>query len=134
MSATDTTPIKFRWYFSVAITLFIFVVVGVYSSQMANNNTSGYDEQQAQIRKAKLDKMQDTDRKTLTTADWIDKDKGIVRIPIDEAMTEEVGVLKAKAPAMGSALPVAAPVAPAAPAASTPAATNAAPATPSPTK
>jgi hypothetical protein len=127
MSAITPTPIQFRWYLSVAAILFIFVIVGVYSSRMASNTdeTDSYDQQQAQERLTKLHKMQDTDRKTLTTADWIDQDKGIVRIPIDEAMTEEVAVLKARPVTMG-AIPVVVPAA----AEAAPTATNAAPAAP----
>jgi hypothetical protein len=124
MSAIEPTPIQFRWYLSVAAILFVFVIVGIYSSRMARNSdhTDGYDQQQAQERLAKLHKMQDTDQKTLTTADWIDQGKGIVRIPIDEAMTEEVAVLKAKPVAIGTVIPG---VAPATPAPATPASTNA---------
>jgi hypothetical protein len=142
MSAIEPTPIQFRWYLSVAVVLFVFVIVGIYSSRMAHNadHTDGYDQQQAQERLAKLHKMQDTDQKTLTTADWIDQGKGIVRIPIDEAMTEEVAVLKAKPVAIGTAIPGVAPAAapapaPAAPASATTASTNApTAANPHPTK
>jgi len=133
MSAIEPTPIQFRWYLSVAAILFVFVIIGVYSSRMARNtdHTDGYDQQQAVERLAKLHKMQDIDQKTLTTADWIDQGKGIVRIPIDEAMTEEVAVLKARPVAIGTEIPGVAP-APAAPA-TAPTATNAATATNTPT-
>jgi len=139
MSAIDPTPIKFRWYFSVAAALFIFVIVGVYSSRMASDTdaTDSYDQQQAAIREAKLAKLQQTDHQTLTTADWIDQTKGTVRIPIDEAMPETVAALKTKTVAIGTAIPAAAPAAPApAPAATgTPAASTPAPTTtPQPTK
>jgi hypothetical protein len=150
MSAVlEPTPLKLRWYFSVAAVLFIFVVIGFYSVRMAKDTdfTDGYDQQQAVLRLKKLQKMQAADHTTLTTADWIDQDKGTVRIPIDEAMPEEVAVLKAKPVAVGSALPVVAPAtaapstnaAPAAPASTNaapamtntaPAATNASPTTP----
>jgi hypothetical protein len=103
-AAIDTPTTKTSWYFTVAAVLFIFVLVGVYSARMAHD-TTGYDDQQAQIRLATLHKMQDTDRKTLTTADWIDKDKGVVRIPIDEAVAQEIPVLAAKPLAMGTAIP-----------------------------
>jgi hypothetical protein len=134
MSALEPTPIKFRWYFSVAAALFIFVVVGVYSSQMATDtdHTDSYDQQQAVIREAKLQKLQATDHQTLTTADWVDQTKGTVRIPIDEAMPEEVAALKTKPVAAGAAIPSLAPAAPAP--ASAPAATNAPATTPQPTK
>ena len=113
MSALEPTPIKFRWYFSVAAALFIFVIVGIYSSRMATDTdaTDSYDQQQAVIRAAKLAKMQQTDQQTLTTADWIDQTKGTVRIPIDEAMPETVAALKTKPVAMGTAIPGAVPAA-----------------------
>jgi hypothetical protein len=66
--------------------------------------------------------LREQDSKTLGTADWIDKDKGVVRIPIDEAMAQEVPVLAAKPVTMGVAIPgamapAAAPMAAPAPAA-----------------
>jgi hypothetical protein len=104
MTAATSPSIQPRWYFSVAAALFVFVIVGVYSIRMADD-TTGYDQEQAQERYAKLATMQELDRKTLSTADWIDKDKGIVRIPIDEAMTQEVTLLQAKPVTMGAAIP-----------------------------
>jgi hypothetical protein len=124
MSATTTQPTHpIRWYISVAVVLFIFVLVAFQSSRVAQD-TTGYDEDQAKIRAEKLAKLQASDQKTLTTADWVDKDKGIVRIPIDEAMTEEVALLQAKPVAAGSEIPGAvAPAAPGAAPAPAPAAT-----------
>ncbi len=105
MTATDSTPaFQLRWYLSVAVALFAFVIVGVYSMRMARD-TSGYDEDQARQRAEKLTAMQAQDAKTLGTPDWVDKDKGIVRIPIDEAMAQEIPVLAAKPLAMGAAIP-----------------------------
>ena len=104
MTAATSPSIQPRWYFSVAAALFVFVIVGVYSIRMADD-TTGYDQEQAQERYAKLAALQEQDRKTLGTADWIDKDKGIIRIPIDEAVAEEVPVLAAKPVTMGAAIP-----------------------------
>ena len=104
MTAATSPPLQPRWYFSVAAALFVFVVVGIYSIRMAND-TTGYDQEQAQERYAKLAALQEQDRKTLGTADWIDKDKGLVRIPIDEAMAQELPVLAAKPVTMGAAIP-----------------------------
>ena len=122
---SDTTPISLpaRWFFGIFAGLAVFAVVGIYSSRMAYE-TTGYDEDQAKERLARLDKLHASDRKTLTTADWIDQAKGTVRIPVDEAMIEELGPLKSKSPRMGTALPVATPK----PAAAPTTATNAAPA------
>lgn len=38
------------------------------------------------VRDPRLQELRDTETKELTTYGWVDKDKGIVRIPIDRAM------------------------------------------------
>jgi hypothetical protein len=103
------SPIKLRWAFALVVVFLIFVVIATYSSRMAQD-TTGYDYQRAAERKANLDKLRADDEKTLTTADWIDQTKGIVRIPIDEAMPETVIALQAKPARMGAAIPGTAPV------------------------
>ena len=130
MSTATSSTFKWHWYASVAVVIFLFVIVGLYSMSMARN-TTGYDEEQGRIRAEKLAKMQALDEKTLNTADWIDKDKGVVRIPVNEAMTQEVAMLTGKAPAMGVAIPGTAPAAPA-PAATTAGSTPAAASVPAP--
>ena len=107
-----TTPFPFRWYVGVALGLLAFAVVGVYSMRMARD-TTGYDDEQARERYEKLAALQAQDAKTLGTADWVDKTKGIVRIPIDEAVTQEIPVLAAKPVGMGAAIPGAVPPPPA---------------------
>jgi hypothetical protein len=101
---TTETSSPARWFFGLAAAFAVFALVGVYSSRMAYH-TSGYDQDEAKERYAKLAKLQAADEKTLTSADWVDQDKGTVRIPIDEAMTEEVDTLKAKPLQMGAAIP-----------------------------
>jgi hypothetical protein len=128
MSAATPTTQPIRWYISVAVVLLIFVVIAFQSTRVAHDTTT-YDDDQAKIRLGKLEKLQASDEKTLTTADWVDKDKGVVRIPINEAMTEEVALLKAKPVAMGAEIPGAVAAAPA----SAPAPSAAAPATNAPT-
>jgi hypothetical protein len=115
MDAATSSPIKLHYYVTVALALLIFAVVGVYSMRMAHD-TTGYDYEQAKIRYAKLAAMRETDQKTLTTADWVDKGNGVVRIPVDEAMAQEVPLLQAKPVTMGVAIPGAIPPPAAAPA------------------
>ena len=139
MSATTSTTQPFRWYISVAVVLLIFAVIAYQSTRVAQDTTT-YNQDQAKLRLEKLNKLRATDQKTLTTPDWVDQDKGIVHIPINEAMIQEVALLKAKPVAMGREIPgavapapanVPAPNAPSGQASNTPApstpATNAAP-------
>jgi hypothetical protein len=109
--AATPSPIKFRWIPGLLAVFLIFVVIGVYSTRVANR-TETYDDGQAAERYDKLAKQQADDTKTLTTADWVDQGKGIVRLPIDEAIPQEIAVLKAKPEQMGAAIPGATPTTP----------------------
>jgi glucose dehydrogenase len=115
--------IKVAWLIGILAAVALFAVIASYSSRMTRDY-SDYDQQRAAARYATLQKLREDATATLTTAAWVDQGKGIVRIPIDEAMTKEIDVLKSNAAHMCAPIPSATPVATPAPA------TNAAPATP----
>jgi hypothetical protein len=74
--------------------------------------TSGYEETRAKKRMERLKALNEETQKELTTYAWIDKNKGVARIPIDRAMELTVADLAKKKPAPAG--PIAAPAAPAA--------------------
>jgi hypothetical protein len=92
-----------------------------------------YDLKRATLRKERLQALRETDRAQLSETAWVDQGKGIVRIPIEEAMQLTLVDLKNKpqrpstvkaqpvqpAPAAGAA-PAAPASSPAAPAGATP--------------
>jgi hypothetical protein len=135
--------IKITWLIGVLLAFVIFSAIGNYSARMTNTYTD-YDEQRAAQRKVTLAKTQDAENKLLypvdkqgkPTAEWVDQQKGTVRINIDEAMNEEIDTLKDMAPGAGPDInppapaPAAAPTAPAPAPAPAAAGTNAAPAAP----
>jgi hypothetical protein len=82
--------------------------------------TSDYEETRAKKRMEKLKALHEETQKDLTTYAWVDKNKGVARIPIDRAMEVTVADLAQKKPAPAG--PIATPPAPAAPAAASPAA------------
>jgi hypothetical protein len=82
--------------------------------------TSDYEETRAKKRMEKLKALQEENQKDLTTYAWVDKNKGVARIPIDRAMEVTVADLAQKKPAPAG--PIATPPAPAATAAASPAA------------
>ena len=82
--------------------------------------TSDYEETRAKKRMEKLKTLHEESQKELTTYAWVDKNKGVARIPIDRAMEVTVADLAQKKPAPAG--PIATPPAPAAPAAASPAA------------
>jgi hypothetical protein len=81
--------------------------------------TSDYEETRAKKRMEKLKTLHEETQKDLTTYAWVDKNKGVARIPIDRAMEVTVADLAQKKPAPAG--PIATPPPPAAPAAASPA-------------
>ena len=128
--ATAPQPrIKITWLIGIFAAFALFAVIGAYSARMTQT-FSDYDQQRAQARYATLAQVrhdeqiliEPVDKQGYPTAEWIDQDKGTVRIPIVEAMAKEIDTLKAKTPQAGNVIPGIVPPAPA------PAMTNAAPA------
>jgi hypothetical protein len=81
--------------------------------------TSDYEETRAKKRMERLKTLHEESQKELTTYAWVDKNKGVARIPIDRAMELTVADLAKKKPAPAG--PIAAPAAPAPPAGASPA-------------
>ena len=76
--------------------------------------TSDYEETRAKKRIEKLKTLREESQKELTTYAWVDKNKGVARIPIDRAMEVTVADLAQKKPAPAG--PIATPPAQTAPA------------------
>ena len=81
--------------------------------------TSDYEETRAKKRMEKLKTLREESQKELTTYAWVDKNKGVTRIPIDRAMEVTVADLAQKKPAPAG--PIATPAAQTAPAGASPA-------------
>ena len=81
--------------------------------------TSDYEETRAKKRMEKLKTLHEESQKELTTYAWVDKNKGVARIPIDRAMEVTVADLAQKKPAPAG--PIATPAAQTAPAGPSPA-------------
>ncbi|HEX4140150.1 MAG TPA: hypothetical protein VHY09_07365 [Candidatus Methylacidiphilales bacterium] len=136
--AADITyhRLKYSSVLWVALAFGIFVVVGFYSARMTNDYPS-YDQGRGKDRLAtrlKVDKAENAqlypvDKDGNPTATWVDQDKGLISIPIDEAMTHELPDLKNVTVGEGAVIPGSTPAPAPAPA---PAATNAAPAAATP--
>lgn len=97
--------------------LLVLVVIG------ASPRGDSYEEKRAKVRAEKLQAVREETNKALTTYAWVDKNKGVVRIPITDAMKLTVAELAEKSPVPAN--PIAAPEA-------SPSAPGAAPTTASP--
>ena len=92
--------------------------------------TSDYEETRAKKRMEKLKTLHEESQKELTTYAWVDKNKGVARIPIDRAMEVTVTDLAQKKPAPAG--PIATPASAEAPAGKPAAQTAPAGASPAP--
>jgi hypothetical protein len=95
--AMDRTPISFgAWLGIVLLFLFfgVFVLVLIGLSPRGNN----YEAKRAEQRLETLKKVQDEANTELHSYAWVDKNKGVVRIPIDRAMELTVTALAQKTP------------------------------------
>jgi hypothetical protein len=93
--------------------LIVLAVIG------PSTRTSDYEEMRAKKRMEKLKALHEENQKELTTYAWLDKNKGVARIPIDRAMELTVADLAQKKPAPAG--PIAMPPAQTAPAGASPA-------------
>jgi hypothetical protein len=119
----ETAPqpqIKIAWLIGTLAAFALFAAIGGYSVRMTQIYVD-YDQQKAQERYATLEKLRHDEQALLApvdaqgrpTAEWVDQGKGVIRIPIEEAMAKEIDALKGKPVAMGTAIPVPVPAAPA---------------------
>src|SRR5207245_6453966 len=111
VSATPQTPehapISFgAWLGIVLLLLFfgIFVLVLVAATPHGNS----YEAKRAKARDEKLKTTRDTAIKELNSYTWVDKGKGIARIPIDRAMQLTLSDLESKKPAPANPIETAA--------------------------
>ena len=97
--------------------LFLFILFGLIVLAVIGPSprTSDYEESRAKKRMEKLKALHEETQKDLTTYAWVDKSKGVARIPIERAMELAVADLAQKKPAPAG--PIATPAAQAAPAA-----------------
>ncbi|MDB6146355.1 MAG: hypothetical protein JWO45_19 [Spartobacteria bacterium] len=91
----------------------LFALFGVIVLALVGPSPRGdsYEQKRAKAREEKLKTLHEQDAKALTTYGWIDKNKGLARIPIDRAMQLTLVDLAKKKPAPAG--PIATPAPPA---------------------
>src|SRR5438477_11458492 len=112
------SSISFGAWLGVVL-LFLFFGIFVLVLVAATPHGNAYEEKRAKAREEKLKTSRDAASKDLNSYAWVDKGKGVARIPIDRAMQLTLRDLASKKPEPAN--PIAAPAEAAAPAASPPA-------------
>src|SRR6184192_1722866 len=112
------SPTPFSTWLGI-ICLFVLFGIIVLAVIGPSPRGSDYEQTRAQKRMERLKALHEENQKELTTYAWVDKNKGVARIPIDRAMELTVADLAQKKPAPAG--PIATPAAQAAPAGASPA-------------
>jgi hypothetical protein len=119
------------------VLVFAFFGLLTFVAVKASPRGSDYEKKRAEARAKKLEDAQKENLTALTTYGWVDKSKGVARIPINDAMKLTLAELAEKKPTTAgpivAASPSAAPTSPAPSATASPAASASASTTPKPT-
>jgi hypothetical protein len=108
-------PISFGAWLGVVL-LFLFFGIFVFVLVAATPHGNNYEQKRAEARKKKLNDARNAAAQELNSYAWVDKGKGVARIPIDRAMQLTLRDLASKKPEPAN--PIATPAEAAAPAAS----------------
>ena len=111
-------PISFGAWLGVVL-LFLFFGIFVFVLVAATPHGNNYEQKRAEARGKKLNDARNAATQELNSYAWVDKGKGVARIPIDRAMQLTLRDLASKKPEPAN--PIATPAEAAAPAASPPA-------------
>ncbi len=109
------TRAPFSTWVGVVVLFAIFGVI-VLAIIGPSPRSDDYEQKRAKAREEKLKTLRDENAKALTTYGWIDKAKGTVRVPIEQAMQLTIADLAQKQPAAAGPIATPAPQASAAPA------------------
>jgi hypothetical protein len=120
------------------VLVFAFFGMLTFVAVKASPRGSDYEKKRAEARAKKLEDAQKENLTALTTYGWVDKSKGVARIPINDAMKLTLAELAEKKPTTAGPIVAASPSAapqtsPAPSAAASPAASASASTTPKPT-
>ncbi len=113
----ERPQISFGAWLGVVL-LFLFFGIFVFVLVAATPHGNNYEQKRAEARAKKLSDARNAATRELTSYAWVDKGKGVARIPIDRAMQLTLRDLASKKPEPANA--IAAPTEAAAPGASAP--------------
>ena len=85
------------WLWAVVLFVFFGAIVAITFGTMQRG--SSYEEGRAKARAEKLKTAEEEWNKTSSSYGWVDKEKGVARIPIERAMELELADLQLKKPA-----------------------------------
>lgn len=108
--------------FVLGMLLFLIGIVATLALKHYMGGTDAYELQRAAKRIEARQAIEGEAKKLLHTNEWVDQGKGVIRLPIEQAMAMEIAAIKAEPPrpaayTVGAAVPIPASAQPAKPAA-----------------
>jgi cbb3-type cytochrome oxidase subunit 3 len=85
------------WLWAVVLFVFFGAIVAITFGTMQRG--SSYEEERAKARAENLKVAEEEWNKTASSYGWVDKEKGVARVPIERAMELELADLRSKTPA-----------------------------------
>jgi len=113
LPAPERAPISFGAWFGIVLLFLLFGLV-VFVLVAATPHGDTYEQKRAKAREEKLKTTKDATAKDLNSYAWVDKGKGVARIPIDRAMQLTLRDFASKKPAPANAIEAASSSSPAA--------------------
>src|SRR3954452_5474723 len=113
LPAPERAPISFGAWFGIVLLFLLFGLV-VFVLVAATPHGDTYEQKRAKAREEKLKTTTDATAKDLNSYAWVDKGKGVARIPIDRAMQLTLRDFASKKPAPANAIEAASSSSPAA--------------------
>jgi hypothetical protein len=97
LPAPERAPISFGAWFGIVLLFLLFGLV-VFVLVAATPHGDTYEQKRAKAREEKLKTIKEAAAKDLNSYAWVDKGKGVARIPIDRAMQLTLRDLASKKP------------------------------------
>jgi hypothetical protein len=104
----ERTPVSFRAWLGIVL-LFLFFGIFVWVLIAVTPHGDNYEAKRAEAREKKLNDMRNAATQELNLYAWVDKGKGIARIPIDRAMQLTMRDLASKKPTTANLIQTPAP-------------------------
>lgn len=98
LPAPERAPISFGAWLGIVLLFLLFGLV-VFALVSATPHGDTYEQKRAKAREEKLKAIKEASAKDLHSYAWVDKGKGVARIPIDRAMQLTLRDLASKKPA-----------------------------------
>ncbi len=97
--STGSTATRSAWpiYVGALVMIGVFLVIALLLRGIAPSGATD-EVEKAEVRRTNLATLNESDQAEMTAYGWVDREKGIVRVPIEDAMAKEIETLNRQKP------------------------------------